>query len=288
MQMNMVRKGWLVLAVLAATICAVVRPSFAGESQTDEWQFSTSLYAWGVGLNGNVTIKNRSVDVDVGFLDVVKESDSIFAFMGTFDATKGKWSLFFNPAYMNISAEKGATLGPVNASIDATTEIAIIGFGGTYRVAEWAAGPKDSGSNNPQKKNQTAWLDAMVGGRLTYLKGKFDLKVSAASLGLSGQRVVEKSKSWVDPFIGARIGTNLSEKWTAQLRGDIGGFGIGSDFSWQAVALAGYSFEMFERDATFVVGYRALYQDFEEGSGSDRFVWDMTLHGPVLGLNVRF
>ncbi len=33
---------------------------------------------------------------------------------------------------------------------------------------------------------------------------------------------------------------------------------------------------------------RALYQDFEEGSGSDRFVWDVTLHGPILGLNVRF
>ncbi len=40
------------------------------------------------------------------------------------------------------------------------------------------------------------------------------------------------------------------------------------------------------RDA--FVRYRALYQDFEEGSGSDRFVWDVTLHGPILGLNVRF
>ncbi len=286
MQMNMVRKGWLVLVILPAIICAVMRPSFAGESQTDDWQFSTSLYAWAPSLNGDMTIKNRSVDVDASFLDIVDASDSIIAFMGHFDATKGKWGLFFNPAYMNVSAEKGVTLESVNASVDVTTELAIIGFGGTYRIADWAIGPKGKGSKNA--KNQTAWLDATVGGRWTYLKGEVDLRVSAASLGLSGQRVVEKSRSWVDPFIGARIGTNLSEKWTAQLRGDIGGFGIGSDFSWQAVALAGYSFEMFGRDATVAAGYRALYQDFEEGSGSDRFVWDMTLHGPILGLNVRF
>lgn len=56
-----------------------------------------------------------------------------------------------------------------------------------------------------------------------YLKGEIDLRVTAASLGLSGQRVVEKSKGWVDPLIGVRVGADLSENWAVQLRGDIGG-----------------------------------------------------------------
>ncbi len=274
------------LAVLPATICAVVRPSLAGESQTDEWKFSATPYVWAISLNGDITIKNRSLSVDASFLDIVEASDSIFAFMGHFDATKGKWGLFFDPAYMNVSAEKGVNLESVNVSVDATMELAIIEFGGTYRIADWAVGPKGKESKNA--KDQTAWLDAMVGGRWTYLKGEVDLRVSAAQLGLSGQRVVEKSRSWIDPFVGARLGANLSENWVVPVRGDIGGFGAGSDFTWHVVALAGYSFEMFGRDAAVLAGYRALYQDFERGSGSDRFVWDMTLHGPILGLNVRF
>jgi len=32
------------------------------------------------------------------------------------------------------------------------------------------------------------------------------------------------------------------------------------------------------------LGYRALYQDYEQ----DSFAWDMLLHGPMLGVGVRF
>ncbi|MEE8514993.1 MAG: hypothetical protein V3S73_09795 [Gammaproteobacteria bacterium] len=286
MGMRKTRVRWLLLSVMAAITSGAIRPSLADEPGTNKWQFSTSLYAWAVAMDGDVTIRNRTVDVDASFSDVIEASDSIFAFMATADATKGRWGLFFNPAYMKVSGEKGAILGPVSASVDATTEIAIIGFGGSYRIAEWPIGPGKNRSNDNQ--DQTVWLDAMVGGRYTYLKGEIDLRVTAASLGLSGQRVVEKSKSWVDPFIGARVGANMSENWSVQLRGDIGGFGVGSDFTWQTVALVGYRFQMFGHDANVAAGYRALYQDFEDGSGSERFVWDMLLHGPVLGLNVRF
>ncbi len=199
MSTSRIRARWLELLALIIIICTAIRPSFAQNSQTEEWQFSASLYAWAVALDGDVTIRNRTADVDASFSDVIEASDSIFAFMATSDATNGKWGLFFNPAYMKLSAEKGATLGSVSASVDVTTEIAIIGFGGSYRIAEWPIGPGKNRSNDNQ--DQIVWLDAMVGGRYTYLKGEIDLRVTAASLGLSGQRVVEKSKSWVDPFI---------------------------------------------------------------------------------------
>lgn len=37
-------------------------------------------------------------------------------------------------------------------------------------------------------------------------------------------------------------------------------------------------------DATALVGYRALSQDYADGG----FRWDMTVHGPLLGLTPRF
>ena len=40
--------------------------------------------------------------------------------------------------------------------------------------------------------------------------------------------------------------------------------------------------------ATFIFGYRALYQDYSEGSGSDRFEYKATMHGPIFGLSIGF
>jgi len=71
--------------------------------------------------------------------------------------------------------------------------------------------------------------------------------------------------------------------------GDIGGFGAGSEFTWQAAGMVGYRFGLFGDDnARVLAGYRALYQDYKSGSGSNEFKWDMTLHGPVLALAISF
>ena len=34
--------------------------------------------------------------------------------------------------------------------------------------------------------------------------------------------------------------------------------------------------------------YRAIYQDYKDGSGDDKFEWDVTFHGPILGLVIEF
>jgi len=34
--------------------------------------------------------------------------------------------------------------------------------------------------------------------------------------------------------------------------------------------------------------HRARYQDYTDGSGADKFEWDVTLHGPILGLAIGF
>jgi len=74
--------------------------------------------------------------------------------------------------------------------------------------------------------------------------------------------------------------------WALSLKG---GFGVGSDFAWQATGLIGYRVGLFaERDANLFAGYRALDQDYSDGSGRNRFAWDVTAHGPVIGVAIRF
>ena len=66
------------------------------------------------------------------------------------------------------------------------------------------------------------------------------------------------------------------------IRGDIGGFGVGSDFTWNAITFIDYRLW---KHVSILGGYRALYQNYKNGSGIDEFKFDVTMHGPILALN---
>jgi hypothetical protein len=42
------------------------------------------------------------------------------------------------------------------------------------------------------------------------------------------------------------------------------------------------------RKVTLVAGYRVLDIDYDEGSGTSRFVYDVLSHGPAFGSVLRF
>jgi len=108
-----------------------------------------------------------------------------------------------------------------------------------------------------------------------------DLKLES-----SGPAPTQKgSQDWVDPIVGLRWFWHFTDKWELWLEGDIGGFGVGSDFTWNAVGMIYYQPW---KHVGFLGGYRALYQDYEDGSGSEKFAFDATMHGPLLGLNITW
>ena len=86
---------------------------------------------------------------------------------------------------------------------------------------------------------------------------------------------------WVDPFIGLRGRYNFNEKYYLTARADVGGFGVGSDFSWQANGGIGCQLS----PTLFLeVTYRALGMDYNK----DGFVYDMVAHGPEISLGKIF
>jgi hypothetical protein len=96
---------------------------------------------------------------------------------------------------------------------------------------------------------------------------------------------VSDTNSWFDPLIVARFTAPLESKWKLGIRGDVGGFGVGSDFTWQVFPFVGYRFSnLFEISG----GYRALGMDYNTGSGDDYFLYDMVTFGPQLGLVFHF
>jgi len=88
----------------------------------------------------------------------------------------------------------------------------------------------------------------------------------------------------VDPIFGLRYRWQMSDKWSVTLYGDAGG-GANADLTWQGLGLV--NFQPWKH-VSFSLGYRALYWDYETGSGVDRFEWDVTMHGPIIGINFNW
>ena len=80
-------------------------------------------------------------------------------------------------------------------------------------------------------------------------------------------------------------GTAFGQGFQLKLRGDIGGFGAGSEFTWQVFPFVDWRFAKW---GSLQAGYRWLYMDYETGSGADRFEYDMLNQGAQLGFTVHF
>jgi hypothetical protein len=261
---------------------AQVRPAWSEDPDSNGsngWTFSPTPYIWAVGLDGDGTVKGVETTIDASFIDIVQDSDSIFAYNGRFDAAKGNWRLQLVPTFARLGAKDDIDFKNINLNvdIDGTVTLAIVEFATMYKLGEWPNLASDP------KSNSSFTLEARAGARYTYLKGELDL-----SGGPFGGRDFDQDKHWVDPFLGGVLTTRLTDRLSVVTGGDLGGFGVGSDFTWHAFGYVGYDFELFGRPAMVLAGYRALYQDYKDGSGRDEFKWDMTMHGPILGMSVRF
>ncbi|RYD82022.1 MAG: hypothetical protein EOP84_10095 [Verrucomicrobiaceae bacterium] len=74
-------------------------------------------------------------------------------------------------------------------------------------------------------------------------------------------RTVSKYNDWFDPYIGLRGRYQISPAFYLTARGDIGGFGIGSDLTWQAYGAVGCQLS---RSVFAEAGYRYLYMDYHK------------------------
>ena len=94
---------------------------------------------------------------------------------------------------------------------------------------------------------------------------------------------VERSgkDDWTDPYVGVRVLHTLNERWKLAGCADYGGFGVGSDSTWQVLVGAEYSFS---KTAAMKFGYRELSIDYDKHN----FIYDMKNKGAYVGVGIRF
>jgi hypothetical protein len=269
----------------------------------NQWQFSFTPYLWLPWISGDVVVKGRTLDVAVDpaqVIDALNWPDIVPALMSYAEARRGPLSLFNDVVWADLDGSEGfsgrfhrrlatekatATFGG-DISVDYT--LAIVEAGGAYAI--WSRGSQGS-------PGSTAF-DLLAGARYWHQEVDVhaDLTATVALSGpldltISGSRATAKSGSvdWVDPFVGARLRQQLAPGQEFVLRGDVGGFGAGSQFSWQAIAT--YNSPLCEIHGIPVdgyVGFRALSADFSQGSGRSKFEWDNVIYGPVIGATMTF
>ena len=243
------------------------------------WEFSVTPYLWATALKGDVGVGRTDANVDASFDDILDNLNG--ALMLSLEARKGRFGLLSDTIYANL--EDNAATGEDRLKVDATANMLIQSLAGTYRVGTWQLA--DLGAAGPL----SVTVDPYAGARYTYLNAELQGKLDLPDLGIEARRTTEKDEHWVDPIVGIRTGWTLGERWSLVLAGDVGGISTSDQYSAEAWSLVGYRFGLFGSDnATALAGYRVLKQKYEDGNGRSRFDWDMTIHGPIVGLKITF
>lgn len=234
----------------------------ADEAAAESWRFEVTPYLWATGLDGTLAMTARpqaGIAVQQDFSDLLKILD--LAASGSFEARNGRWGVLFDAVYFKLS-DTATVTGPrgfVTLAADGTVTQQMYTLLASYRVSD---GPSQ--------------LDLLGGLRYASVEGKVEMQATLPQLALAGRNFGQK-EHWVDPVIGARILHPVGERWTLLGYADIGGFGAGSDLSWQVIAGANYAFSP---NIVGKLGYRAVAFDYSK----QNFAYDMRFAGPYLGL----
>ncbi len=224
----------------------------------EQWQFSITPVLWNASVKAQLTDNNggggEPVNSDYNFFSLENLSDYLSL---QAEAKHGRFSLLFDSLrarYQDDAAGKFINL-------DVSTELGFIELAAAYQLSDKYK------------------LDLTAGVRRTFLDVMADFKIGAG--GTFPAINEQSSSSWNDPIIGLRYNYLLSDNWQLWLRGDVGGFGVGTKRSINALANAQYIFNDY---VSFIVGYRYLEIDFKE----EDVLQEVKLKGVYLGVGMHF
>lgn len=219
----------------------------------DAWRFQVTPYVWMTGMSGDIRATSNlpTAHVSQSFSDVLSHLDAAAFLSGT--ARKGRYVFLADASYASLSDSAGL---PMGLKAQAHIKQSVVTLAGGYN---WQLSSRDS-------------LDALVGLRW------WDIRATVQIQPLLQARTQE---SFVDPIVALRWRHQWADRWSTLVYADLGGFGAGSDFAWQLLAVANYQL----RDNIFLsAGYRQLNVDYRHGGRR----LDFGMGGPVLGATFRF
>ncbi|MBK0399583.1 hypothetical protein H0I76_10295 [Limibaculum sp. M0105] len=251
------------LAHLAASFCVgVVATSLsAGQAHAEpELAGSVTVYGWLPWTDATVTTGRGGLSASMTGGDVLEALD--FTVMATGNVQYGRFGAILDFVYAKLSNDEATSRGFPGTRAKLSLKETLLTGALTYRILD----------------KEGAYIDAFAGAR--YVSMSADVTVTGggpigAVLKASGDQ------SWVDPIIGVRGRLPVTDKLSLNALADIGGFGVGSQFSWEIFTGVSYAFtQRFSGQA----GFRYISIDYS----NDGKEYDVDFYGPAVGLTVKF
>lgn len=239
-------------------ILLMLSPGLAGaQSGADEWEFALTPFIWAPGVSGTIGVAGQETDLE----DIEVSTEGLapsldFAFMANFEARRNRWSFAADVFYMDLGKDVTVENTSVSVPEDLRLDLRMI-------ILEGDVGYQVANS-----------LDVLAG-----------FRGASALVGLEDDEgtLVEVDGGFTDPIVGLRFRRYLSEKFWVSARGDVGGFGVGSDFSWFVNAAGGFHFSKL-----ISLGFDYRIWEFDYESDNELRKIDLKLAGIGVGLTFHF
>lgn len=227
---------------------SVTNDSIAAE-KTNDWHFDSSINLFLAGMSGDLTAKGIPSHVEASFKNIFEHLEAAAA--GRFTLSRDR--LFASTEFSYLRA---------SASVPAAN----------ISLKQWLVEPSVG-------YEFCKAFQGFVGARYNSIDGDVTFAGPAG-------RVATGTQDWWDPIVGCNLRLPLlRDKLSFDGRFDVGGFGAGSDLTWQAFPHFNWRFAKW---GSAQVGYRWFGTDYETGSGLNKFRYDVILQGPQIGLTAHF
>lgn len=203
-------------------------------------------YLFLAGLSGSITAGPNTIPINSSFGELVENLQ--FSLFTAVEFEKGRWGGYADFQYISLGAEGSGALG---ATVELKNIIGEVDM--TYRPSR--------------------------AGGLRVLAGARGYQVDQ-TLTIGANPPVTASTFVLDPIVGAIGQWPLGETWDFEIRGDIGGFGISSEFTSQ---LAMVAMLKVSKTVSIPIGYRTLNYRIKDG----KVFMDTQMGGLVLGADIK-
>jgi len=276
------------------------------------WGFMLEPYGWTPGLYGRIGLKELPVaSVNQSPIDILKTLDwGIFA---RGEVRKGRWGVLGDGMFAQFSTSTDPGNGPYK-SITVQSQQSMVSAALAYRVVSdkryfvdlYAGGRYNYVGSAASAEINRGGVESISERLINAAVAKFSSRLTAKYPGLKNvpasvlqqakqlgiktlsdrieealPKHAEASRWWIDPIVGLRGQVNFTRWLFAAAQADAGGFGVGSQITWNTQATLGVNFS---RNVALEAGYRYMYIDYNK----DNFLYNVNMPGVFAGLIFKF
>jgi hypothetical protein len=240
----------------AAAPATPASPQVGLPPEDNGWHFAVSPYLWFPGVHGTLGALGRDFSVHATPGDLL--SNFRFGLMGGSEARYKRIVLTLDLMWIRLEDDKALPFPNLMA-----TKAKLTG-------SELLLTPKIGYRLLNEKRIK---VDALAGFRYWHVSENVKLVPSNLNLNFSA------SQNLVDPLVGGRVQLGLTPKIVANILGDVGGWGTGSQLEYQVGGVLGYKIKP---KWTLQAGYRYLSIDYRNSNHGGTVVYLIT-NGVIFG-----